>query len=67
VLEGVRHLWVAKGRKAEHVDLVVGRPDDATILSMILGRSGKLRAPTLRTGDTLVVGYNADVLADVLL
>jgi arsenate reductase-like glutaredoxin family protein len=67
LLDGVRHLYVAKGRKAEHFDLSEDRPDDETLLSMMLGRSGKLRAPVVRSGDTLVVGYNADVLATALL
>jgi hypothetical protein len=32
----------------------------------MLGRSGALRAPSLRTGRTFVVGYNADLLEAVL-
>jgi arsenate reductase-like glutaredoxin family protein len=67
LLDGVRHLHVAKGRKVEHFDLRGDRPDDDALLSMMLGRSGKLRAPVVRSGDTLVVGYNAEVLATALL
>ena len=44
-----------------------GRPDDEEILSLILGRSGTLRAPALRRGSTFVVGYNADLLDEALL
>lgn len=33
----------------------------------MLGRSGKLRAPTSRVGRRLIVGYNADLLEDALL
>ena len=67
LLEGVRHLHVAKGRKSEHFDLAAERPDDEALLSMMLGRSGKLRAPVVRSGDRLVVGYNAEVLAEARL
>ena len=34
---------------------------------MMLGRSGKLRAPTLRSGKRLIIGFNADILKDTLL
>ena len=66
VLEGVRHLHVAKGRKVLTFDLETERPSDEELLAMLLGRSGKLRAPALRTGDTLVVGFNQDVLTGAL-
>jgi arsenate reductase-like glutaredoxin family protein len=67
VLDGVRHLHVAKGKKIESFDLKTDRPSDDELLGMMLGRSGKLRAPALRTGDTLVVGFNQDVLSATLL
>ena len=67
MLDGVRHLHVAKGRKILTFDLKTDRPSDDELLGMLLGRSGKLRAPALRTGDTLVVGFNQDVLASTLL
>ena len=35
-------------------------PDDDELLKLMLGRSGTLRAPTLRRGKTLLVGYNSD-------
>ena len=66
-LEGVRTLLVAKGRKVERFDLADDRPGAEEVLSMLLGRSGKLRAPAMRTGDTLVVGFNQDVLSEALL
>ena len=67
VLDGVRHLHVAKGKKTESFDLKTDRPSDDDLLGMMLGRSGKLRAPTLRFGDTLVVGFNQDVLSSTRL
>jgi arsenate reductase-like glutaredoxin family protein len=57
VLDGVDELYVAKGKKVEHVDLRKAKPDRATLLGLLLGPTGNLRAPTLRTGRTLIVGF----------
>jgi arsenate reductase-like glutaredoxin family protein len=67
VLEGVKDLHIAKGKAALRIDLTKDRPSDEELLQLLLGRSGKLRAPTLRVGTTLVVGYNADLLASTLM
>jgi hypothetical protein len=66
LLAGVDDLYVAKGRKTLHFDLKNDRPPDDEILAAILGRSGTLRAPALRSGSTLVVGYNDSILQDQL-
>lgn len=66
VLEGADELYVARGRKTVHVDLKSDRPSDEELLSMILGRTNKLRAPTIRAGSKVIVGFNADLLGDTL-
>lgn len=66
MLEGADELYVAKGRKTVHVDLKSARPDDEELLALMLGRTGKLRAPTLKTGGTVVVGFNAELLDEAL-
>lgn len=66
ILEGVDDLFVAKGKKTLHVDLAKERPADDALLALLLGRSGKLRAPVLRAGSRLIVGYNADILGEQL-
>lgn len=33
----------------------------------MLGRSGKLRAPTIRADNKLIVGFNGDLLGSTLL
>ena len=58
VLEGVDELYVAKGKKVEHVDLRKARPERAELLKLLLGPTGNLRAPTLRRGRTLIVGFD---------
>ena len=66
VLEGVTDLHVARGRQSIHIDLASDRPSDDELLALMLGRSGKLRAPALRSGSTLIVGYNQDLLEAIL-
>jgi len=66
VLEGVRDLYVAKGKHTLHIDLALRRPPDAELLELLLGRSGKLRAPAIRVSGRLLVGYNDEILRDHL-
>ncbi|MEE3184724.1 MAG: ArsC family (seleno)protein, partial [Gemmatimonadota bacterium] len=61
-LDGIAHLRVAKGSKVLHFDLAHDRPTNKELLGVLLGRSGKLRAPTIRTRATLLVGYNRELL-----
>ena len=67
LLDGVKDLYVAKGKMSVHFDLASGRPSDDELLSHMLGRSGKLRAPAMRSGDRLIVGFNSELLEETLL
>jgi len=58
-------LIVAKGKKVSTFNTKGGAPDDA--VDAMLGPTGNLRAPTLLSGKTVVVGFNEDVYRDVLL
>lgn len=51
-----KRLIAAKGTKITELDLTA-RPGDAEILALMLGPTGNLRAPTIRKGDTLYVGF----------
>ncbi len=62
LLEGATELRVARGRRVERAGLAANRPSDAELLAMMLGRSGKLRAPALRTGPVVAVGYSQALL-----
>ena len=66
LLEGVSDLYVARGKKIVHVDLNADRPADEDLVGLLCSRFGKLRAPTMRSGDRLLVGYNAEMLATLL-
>jgi arsenate reductase-like glutaredoxin family protein len=63
----VKDLYVAKGKKTVHLKLTRERPSDEELLGLLLGRSGTLRAPAIRTGSRLIVGFNPDILGETLL
>jgi len=54
-------IFVAKGRSRKEVP--GGDPGAADLM---VGRTGNLRAPTIRVGDTLIVGYHEEGLAQAL-
>jgi arsenate reductase-like glutaredoxin family protein len=66
LLEEVDQLYVAKGAKVVHLDLRKDKPARATLLGLLLGPSGNLRAPTLRKGRTLLVGFDESTYKAVL-
>ncbi|MCP4447681.1 MAG: hypothetical protein GY811_20445 [Myxococcales bacterium] len=57
---------VARGKKVLTFKMKSDAPDDEELLKLMLGRSGALRAPTLRRGKTLLVGFNADAYSETL-
>jgi hypothetical protein len=52
-------LRVSKGKKLLQFDLSEGASDE-DLAKVILGRSGTLRAPAFRVGQTFVVGFHAE-------
>jgi hypothetical protein len=66
VLAGVDHLHVAKGKRVVHVDLRKDRPAKGDLLELLLGPTGNLRAPTIRKGRTLLVGFDEATYKQVL-
>src|SRR5262245_24717109 len=58
LLKDVDELYAAKGRRVVHLDLKRAKPPRAELLGLLLGPTGNLRAPTLRKGRTLVVGFD---------
>ena len=65
VTTGTYRVVVARGNRVESFDMKNAPPDDETLLKQILGPTGNLRAPALRKGKTVVVGYNDAVYADL--
>ena len=66
LLSGVDELYATKGRKVIHVDLRRDAPDRDTLRGLLIGPSGNLRAPTLRKGRTLIVGFDEATYRSVL-
>jgi arsenate reductase-like glutaredoxin family protein len=57
-------LIATKGKKVISLDLLKERPSHETIANLMLGPTGNMRAPTIRLGRTLLVGYNDQVFAE---
>ena len=57
-MKDVDELYVAKGKKIVHVDLKREKPPRPELLGLLLGPTGNLRAPTLRKGRKLIVGFD---------
>jgi len=51
-------LVVAKGKKVTTLDLQTAPPADDVLAGLMLGPTGNLRAPLMRVGQTILVGYN---------
>ena len=61
-----RSVIVAKGKKVDTFEVAGGKPP-ADAVDAMLGPTGNLRAPTLRVGSTVVVGFNEEQYRRVLL
>ncbi len=61
-----KHVYVARGKKVVHFDMGADDPADDELTKVMLGRSGKLRAPAIVSGDRLLVGFNADMFQELL-
>jgi hypothetical protein len=56
---------VGRGKKVVTFDMKKAPPDEATLLAHILGPTGNLKAPTLRKGNTLLVGFSEEAYKQV--
>ena len=66
LLQDVDELYATKGKQVVCLDLKKDRPDRATLAGLLLGPTGNLRAPTLRKGRTLLVGFDEAAYRKVL-
>ncbi len=62
LLQNAGKLIVMKGKKVSEFDKPSGNEEAANAM---LGPTGNLRAPTIDTGSTLLVGFNESVYADI--
>jgi len=59
LLNSAKKVYMAKGKKLIEVDMA--EADRFSVMQVALGRSGTLRAPSVRIGDTWIVGFNEEV------
>jgi len=57
---------VAKGKKLVSFDMKKDEPSNEELAAHILGPTGNLRAPTVRKGKTLYIGFSEDIYGDFL-
>ena len=58
-------LIAAKGKKVTTIDLRTAPPADEVLAGLMLGPTGNLRAPVMRVGQTILVGYNDQAFIEV--
>lgn len=63
MVAGADTIYVASGKNIVELDLTTAGKEE--VLPKITGRTGNLRAPTLKRGNVFYVGYNA-ALYDIL-
>ena len=59
-------IYSMKGKKIIRLDLKNAKADDEEIASLMMGPTGNLRAPTWRSGKTIVVGFNEETYLQLL-
>ena len=64
LIRQAKQLWVARGQSMSSVDLKAVSDDELTAL--VTGRSGTLRAPAIRAGSKMFIGFNRDVFEEQL-
>lgn len=60
LIDSVSSVTVAKGKKLREVEATAATLDD------LKGPTGNYRAPMVRSGDVLLVGWNAEALEDLV-
>lgn len=66
VLKEVDQIYSTRGRTVEHLDLKRDKPSKAAIRHAIIGPSGNLRAPAVRLGRTLLIGFEEGMYDQLL-
>jgi hypothetical protein len=59
LLESASRLIALKGKKVNEFSVAKGVSEDA--VAATLGPTGNMRAPTLKIGKTLIVGFNEEI------
>ena len=65
MVRAAHRLVAAKGKKVTTLDLQSAPPADDVLAGLMLGPTGNLRAPILRVGQTILVGYNDQSFTEI--
>lgn len=65
LLQQADELYVSKGTKLDHFDLRATKDPKSEIVEMMLGPTGNLRAPALKVGRTLLIGFSEETYKTV--
>ncbi len=65
IAKSAKKLLVSKGKKLAEFE--VGKKTSDEAIEAMLGPTGNLRAPTIRSGATVLVGFNNEQFEKVLL
>ena len=63
----VEEVWIAKGKNVRQIVFQKEAISDDELLKLVTGPTGNLRAPTLRRGKKLFVGFHPEELAKFLV
>lgn len=66
IAKTVSKIYAAKGRKVVYFDMKKDAPSEDELKKVMLGPTGNLRAPALRIGKTLIIGFNDETYSQVL-
>jgi hypothetical protein len=64
--KSVSQIVVARGKRIVSFDMRKDKPSDDTLSVHLLGPTGNLRAPTMRVGSSLYVGFNEVAFANLM-
>jgi arsenate reductase-like glutaredoxin family protein len=64
--KSVEQVIAGRGKKVVVFDMKKAPPDDDVLAAYLLGPTGNLKAPTLRKGKTLLVGFSEESYRQLL-
>ncbi len=66
MLRDIDEIYATKGRAVVHVHLKKEQPEEERLFELLIGRTGNLRAPVLRIGRKLIVGFDEGIYKKLL-
>jgi arsenate reductase-like glutaredoxin family protein len=67
LIKQVKFFYAAKGKKVVSYNLERDKPKKADLIKLMLGPTGNLRAPTIRKGNKLIIGFNDEMYRDIFM